>query len=74
MNINDLDGAAHMALFIRVCLNIIRQNQGKKGSMAVKRRGAAWNGDFRSELLFGQLSCKVESRPASELDGYCFKL
>lgn len=42
-----------MALFNRVCLNIIRQHTDRKDSMAAKRRGAAWNGDFRSELLFG---------------------
>lgn len=53
MNITDPDGATHMALFNRVCLNIIRQHKGKKDSMAAKRRGAAWNGDFRTELLFG---------------------
>jgi predicted transposase YbfD/YdcC len=53
MSITDPDGAAHMALFNRVCLNIIRQHKGKKDSMAAKRRGAAWNGQFRSELLFG---------------------
>lgn len=53
MRVTDQDGAAHMALFNRVCLNIIRQHKGKKDSMAAKRRGAAWNGEFRSELLFG---------------------
>jgi hypothetical protein len=53
MKVSDPDGATHMALFNRVCLNIIRQHQGKKDSMAAKRRGAAWNGEFRSELLFG---------------------
>lgn len=53
MKITDPDGAAHMALFNRVCLNIIRQHTGKKDSMAAKRRAAAWNGDFRAELLFG---------------------
>jgi predicted transposase YbfD/YdcC len=53
MNITDPDGAAHMALFNRVCLNIIRQHTGKKDSLAAKRRAAAWNGDFRAELLFG---------------------
>lgn len=53
VKISDPDGAAHIALFNRVCLNIIKQHKGKKDSMAAKRRGAAWNGEFRSELLFG---------------------
>lgn len=53
MKITDPDGAKHFALMNRVCLNIIRQHKGKKDSIAAKRRGAAWNGDFRSELLFG---------------------
>jgi predicted transposase YbfD/YdcC len=53
LTVSDPDGASHMALFNRVCLNIIRQHTGRKDSMAAKRRGAAWNGDFRSELLFG---------------------
>ncbi len=53
VKITDPDGAAHIALFNRVCLNIIKQHNGRKDSMAAKRRGAAWNGDFRSELLFG---------------------
>tara|TARA_R110001583_G_scaffold10719_2_gene49371 strand:- start:439 stop:666 length:228 start_codon:yes stop_codon:yes gene_type:complete len=37
----------------RDTLDLIRQHKGKKDSMAAKRRGAAWNGEFRSELLFG---------------------
>ncbi|WP_462153598.1 ISAs1 family transposase [Pseudoalteromonas piscicida] len=53
LKVADPDGAAHIALFNRVCLNIIRQHQSKKDSLAAKRRGAAWNGDFRTELLFG---------------------
>lgn len=41
MKITDPDGAKHVALMNRVCLNIIRQHQGKKDSIAAKRRGAA---------------------------------
>lgn len=53
LKLSDPTGAKHFALFNRVCLSIIKQHQGKKDSMAAKRRGAAWNGDFRAELLFG---------------------
>jgi len=51
--IRDPDGAKHTALFNRVCLNIIRQHTGKKDSIKGKRRAAAWNPKFRTELLFG---------------------
>ena len=53
LKISDPDGAAHIALFNRACLNLLKQHQGKKDSMAGKRRRAAWSGKFRTELLFG---------------------
>ena len=34
--ISDPDGANYMALFNRVCMSIIRQQKGKKDSMAAK--------------------------------------
>ena len=53
LKIKDPDGAKHLALFNRLALNIIKQHQGKSDSMAAKRRRAAWNPSFRSELLMG---------------------
>ena len=53
MTISAQNGAAHVALFNRVALGIIKQHTGKKDSMVAKRRGAAWNPAFRSELIFG---------------------
>ena len=53
LKISDPDGAAHIALFNRACLNLLKQHQGKKDSIAGKRRRAAWSGKFRTELLFG---------------------
>ncbi|WP_420820642.1 transposase, partial [Serratia microhaemolytica] len=52
LSLHDLDGAAHMALFNRVALSIIKQHTGLKDSIASKRRRAAWSADFRSELMF----------------------
>ncbi len=52
LKVSDPTGAKHFALFNRACLSIIKQRQGKKDSMTAKRQGAAWNGDFRAELLF----------------------
>ncbi|MEM0912778.1 MAG: ISAs1 family transposase [Pseudomonadota bacterium] len=51
--IKDPDGAKHIAMFNRVCLNIIRQHTGTKDSLKSKRRAAAWDPTFRTELLFG---------------------
>ncbi len=53
LKIIDPTGAAHIALFNRACLGVIKQHEGKKDSMAAKRRAAAWSSDFRTELLFG---------------------
>jgi predicted transposase YbfD/YdcC len=53
MTISAQNGAAHVALFNRVALSVIKQHTGKKDSIAAKRRGAAWNPSFRSELIFG---------------------
>ncbi len=53
LKVSDPTGARHIALFNRACLNLIRQHKGKKDSIAAKRRGAAWNSNFRTELLFG---------------------
>jgi predicted transposase YbfD/YdcC len=53
MTISTENGAAHVALFNRVALSVIKQHTGKKDSIAAKRRGAAWNPDFRTELIFG---------------------
>ena len=53
LKVSDPDGAKHLALFNRVALNIIKQHQGFKDSLAAKRRKAAWNQSFRSELLMG---------------------
>lgn len=53
MSISDPAGAAHIAWFNRVALSLIKQHQGKKDSMAGKRRRAAWSPEFRSELIFG---------------------
>jgi predicted transposase YbfD/YdcC len=53
LSISDPDGAAHVALFNRVALSLIKQHQGKKDSLAGKRRRAAWSPEFRSELIFG---------------------
>ncbi len=47
------DGAAHVALFNRVALGVIKQHKGKQDSIASKRRRAAWSADFRSKLIFG---------------------
>jgi len=53
LKVKDPDGANHLALFNRVSLNIIKQHQGKKDSMAAKRRQAAWSPEYRTELIFG---------------------
>jgi predicted transposase YbfD/YdcC len=53
LKISDPDGAKHVALLNRACLNMLRQHSNKKESLASKRRKACWSGDFRSELLFG---------------------
>lgn len=52
LKIKDPDGAKHLALFNRVALGIIKQHQGKKDSMAAKRRQAAWSSKYRTELIF----------------------
>lgn len=51
--IKDPDGAAHVALFNRVALGLIKQHKGKQDSIASKRRRAAWSADFRNKLIFG---------------------
>ncbi|QQG29314.1 ISAs1 family transposase [Pectobacterium carotovorum] len=53
MNLKDPEGAAHMALFNRVALSVLKQHEGKKDSIAGKRQCAGWSGDFRSEVIFG---------------------
>ena len=53
MKVSDPDGAKHLALFNRAALSTLKQNTGKKDSLAGKRRRAAWSPTFRSELLFG---------------------
>ena len=53
LKVTDPDGAKHLALFNRAALNALRQHQGKKDSLAGKRRRAGWSPTFRSELLFG---------------------
>ncbi|MCE9853181.1 ISAs1 family transposase, partial [Shewanella chilikensis] len=53
LKVTDPDGAKHLALFNRAALSAIRQHQGKKDSLAGKRRRAGWSPTFRSELLFG---------------------
>lgn len=53
LKVTEPDGAKHLALFNRACLSVLKQHEGKKASIAAKRRSAAWNPDFRSELLFG---------------------
>lgn len=53
LKVSDPTGAKHLALFNRAALGIIKQHQGKKDSLAAKRRAAAWSADFRTELLFG---------------------
>jgi len=54
LKIKDPDGAKHLALFNRVALGIIKQHQGKKDSMAAKRRQAAWSSKYRTKLIFGE--------------------
>ncbi|MBC8955063.1 ISAs1 family transposase [Xenorhabdus sp. PB62.4] len=46
------DGAAQMALFNRIALNVIKQNTSIKDSQAAKRRRAMWSAEFRSQLIF----------------------
>ena len=53
LKVTDPDGAKQLALFNRAALNALRQHQGKKDSLAGKRRRAGWSPTFRSELLFG---------------------
>ncbi|WP_188503296.1 ISAs1 family transposase, partial [Lacimicrobium alkaliphilum] len=53
LKVSDPTGAKHLALFNRAGLSIIKQHRGKKDSIAAKRRGASWSGEFRAELLFG---------------------
>lgn len=53
LKVSDPTGAKHLALFNRAALGIIKQHQGKKDSLAAKRRAAGWSGEFRKELLFG---------------------
>jgi len=53
LSIKAPEGAAHMALFNRVALSLIKQHKDKQDSIASKRRKAAWSGDFRSQLIFG---------------------
>ncbi|GIU51214.1 hypothetical protein TUM4438_40050 [Shewanella sairae] len=52
LKVRDPDGAKYLALFSRPALNLLRQHQGKKDSLAGKRRRAGWSPTFRSELLF----------------------
>ncbi|BCV27454.1 hypothetical protein TUM3811_13140 [Shewanella algae] len=40
LKVTDPDGAKHLALFNRAALSAIRQHQGKKDSLAGKRRRA----------------------------------
>lgn len=68
LSLNDPDGAAHMALLNRVALGVIKQHTGLKDSVASKRRRAAWSADFRSELVFGKIMLKVDSRPGMRGD------
>ncbi|WGW00885.1 ISAs1 family transposase [Vibrio sp. YMD68] len=53
MKVADPTGAAHLALFNRVSLSVIKQHQGKKDSIKGKRQQAGWSPDFRAELIFG---------------------
>ena len=53
LKVSDPKGAKHLAIFNRAALGIIKQHQGKKDSLAAKRRAAAWNAEFRTELLIG---------------------
>ncbi|MCL2920236.1 ISAs1 family transposase [Shewanella litorisediminis] len=53
LKVSDPEGAKHLALFNRAALSAIKQHNGKKDSLAGKRRRAAWSPVFRSELLFG---------------------
>ncbi len=53
LSIKAPEGAAHMALFNRVALSLIKQHKGKQDSIASKRRKTAWSADFRSQLIFG---------------------
>ncbi|WP_036769866.1 ISAs1 family transposase, partial [Photorhabdus australis] len=52
ISLKDPDGAAQMALFNRIALNVIKQNTSIKDSQAAKRRRAIWSGEFRSQLIF----------------------
>ncbi|MQL48270.1 ISAs1 family transposase [Photorhabdus khanii] len=52
ISLKDPDGAAQMALFNRIALNVIKQNTSIKDSQAAKRRRATWSGEFRSQLIF----------------------
>lgn len=52
------DGAKNMALLRRMLLNIVKSHP-LKDSVAGKFQRAAWDDDFRGELLFGQKTCKV---------------
>ncbi|OTA19244.1 transposase [Xenorhabdus beddingii] len=49
----DPDGAAQMALFNRIALNVIKQHTQIKDSHKSKRQRASWSGEFRRELIFG---------------------
>jgi len=52
LKVSDPDGANHLALFNRAALSVLTQHDGKKESLAGRRRRAGWSGKFRSELLF----------------------
>ncbi|WMV72989.1 ISAs1 family transposase [Xenorhabdus griffiniae] len=53
ISLKDPDGAAQMALFNRIALNVIKQDTSIKDSQKAKRRMATWSGEFRSQLIFG---------------------
>ncbi|CDG98716.1 transposase (fragment) [Xenorhabdus bovienii str. puntauvense] len=53
LSLKDPEGAAQMALFNRIALNVIKQHTRMKDSHAAKRRRAGWSGEFRNELIFG---------------------
>lgn len=53
LKVKDPDGAAHLAAFNRAALNVIKQHQGAKDSLAAKRRRSGWSGEYRSNIIFG---------------------
>ncbi|CCW31688.1 hypothetical protein XNC3_2710003 [Xenorhabdus nematophila F1] len=48
----DPDGAAQVALFNRIALNVIKQNTSIKDSQAAKHQRATWSVEFYSQPIF----------------------